>query len=166
MEMYREAVVSDDQLYRYTLYREWAEDIFGVRVLNFVMLNPSTADGKLDDATVRKCMGFARLNGFNAIRIVNLFAYRATIPTEMAWQHENGTDIVGPNNDSYVRELPPEETVVVAWGSTFMNKPWVQKRVRKTLELLNRKVWCLGKTKDGHPRHPVMLGYGPLLEFQ
>lgn len=165
--MHKEAVISDDQKYRYTLYREWEEDPFaGIRVLNFVMLNPSTADASIDDPTVRKCVGFAKLNGFNAIRITNLFALRATDPKVLQQEHVNfGSDIVGPLNDGYVRELPPEETIVVAWGSTFADKPWVQNRVRKTIELLNRKLWCLGKTKDGHPGHPVMRGYGPLVEF-
>lgn len=167
--MIREAVISDDQKYRYTLYREWADEldksVFGIRVLNFVMLNPSTADGKEDDPTIRKCIGFAKRGDFNAIRVVNLFAFRATKPGDMAWQKELGMDIIGPDNDSYIRELPPDEEICVAWGSTFMNKPWVKNRVVRTFQLLNRKLYCLGKTKDGHPKHPVMLGYCPLIEF-
>lgn len=166
--MIKEAVISDDQKYRYTLYRQWPdwlEDVLGVRVLNFVMLNPSTADASVDDPTIRKCMGFAKYNGFNAIRVTNLFAYRATKPRDLEQANMNSIDIIGPGNDEYIQELPPEETVVVAWGSTFQNKYFVQSRVKRTLELLNRKLWCLTKTKDGHPGHPVMLGYGPLIEF-
>lgn len=166
--MVKEAVISDCGKYRYTLYREWAEDpIFdGVRVLNFVMLNPSTADGLQDDPTVRKCIGFAKFNNFNAIRVVNLFAYRSTDPKGLFTEYlSDWGDPVGPQNDSYVRELPSEETVVAAWGSTFANQSWVQQRVRKTIELLNRKLYCLRKTKEGHPGHPVMMGYGPLVEF-
>lgn len=168
--MIREAVISDDQKYRYTLYREWAEgvdkEVFGVRVLNFCMLNPSTADGLQDDPTIRKCIGFAKFNGFNAIRVVNLFAFRSTDPKglQAEWVRDWG-DPVGKMNDDYVRELPSEETVVVAWGSTFMNKEWVQNRVRKTIELLNRQLYCLKRTKDGHPGHPVMMGYGPLMNL-
>lgn len=168
--MIREAVISDDQRYRYTLYREWAEgmdkEVFGVRVLNFCMLNPSTADGLQDDPTIRKCIGFARFNGFNAIRVVNLFAFRSTDPKGLLVEYINDWgDPVGPNNDSYVRELPPEEMVVCAWGSTFMNKTFVQQRVKETIELLNRDLYCLKRTKEGHPGHPVMMGYGPLMNF-
>lgn len=168
--MIREAVISDDQKYRYTLYREWGsevdKDVFGVRVLNFCMLNPSKADELQDDPTIRKCIGFAKFNGFNAIRVVNLFAFRSTDPKGLLaeWINDWG-DPVGPNNDAYVRELPSEETVVVAWGSTFMNKTFVQQRVKETIELLNRPLYCLKRTKDGHPGHPVMMGYGPLVEF-
>jgi hypothetical protein len=166
MELYREAVVSDDQKYRYTLYREWREDIFDpLKILNFVMLNPSKADGLVDDPTIRKCIGYAKIGDFNAIRVVNLFALRSTDPKQLQYEYVNGGDTIGPLNDSYVRELPSEETVCVAWGSTFQNKPWVQNRIAKTFQFLNRKLYCLKKTKDGHPCHPVMLGYGPLIEF-
>ena len=166
MEMYREAVISDDQRYRYTLYRDWREDPFEpCRILNFVMLNPSTADATQEDPTIRKCIGFAKLGDFNAIRVVNLFAYRATDPKRLREEYEDEKNIVGPLNDAYVRELPPEETVVAAWGATFMKESWIRSRIRETIALLNRKLYCLGKTKDGHPKHPVMLGYGPLIEF-
>ncbi len=164
--MIREAVVSDDQKYRYALYREWEDDPFApLRVLNFVMLNPSKADGSVDDPTVRKCIGFAKLNGYNAVRVVNLFAFRATDPKELQKEYTNGGDVVGPLNDTYVQELPTEETVVVAWGATFQKETFIRRRIRETLKILNRKLWCLNKTKDGHPSHPVMLGYGPLIEF-
>lgn len=166
MELHREAVISDDQKYRYTLYREWVEDPFeSCRVLNFVMLNPSTADAFKEDPTIRKCIGFAKLGNFNAIRVVNLFAFRSTDPKNLQKEYVNGGDIIGPQNDAYVRELSPEETVCVAWGASFQNEMFVRRRIRETITLLNRKLWCLRKTKDGHPKHPVMLGYGPLIEF-
>jgi hypothetical protein len=164
--MYKEAVISDDEVYRYSLYREWSEDLFDVRILNFVMLNPSTADADKDDPTIRKCVGLAKLGNFNAIRVVNLFAFRATKPGDMQWSHINGGDIVGPNNDSYVQEIPPKETVVAAWGATFKNEYFWKRRVSKTIELLNRSLWCLKKTKDGNPWHPLYVPYGPLIEFQ
>lgn len=165
--MYREAVISDDQKYRYTLYRDWREDALEEPcfVLNFVMLNPSTADATKEDPTIRKCIGFAKLSGFNAIRVTNLFAYRTTYPKELQKEYVSGGDVVGPSNDSYVRELPPEETVVVAWGASFQNETFIRRRIQETIRLLNRKLQCLGKTKDGHPNHPVMLGYGPLIDF-
>ena len=165
--MKREAVISDDKKYRYTLYREWADpdDPFGVCVLNFVMLNPSTADGLVDDPTVRKCIGFAKLNRFNAIRVVNLFAWRAKDPRDLHHSHKWNYDIVGPQNDVYVGEIPPEETVVAAWGAQFHNKDFRNIRVQQTMKLLNRPPVCLKKTDSGQPWHPLYVPYGPLIEF-
>jgi hypothetical protein len=167
METYKEAVISEDGRYRYTLYREWPDDVFDPRqVLNFVMLNPSTADADKDDPTIRKCVGFAKLNGYNAIRVINLFAFRATNPKDLQKAYYGDClDVVGPLNDSYVREIPPEETVVAAWGSTFKNETFLIRRVRETTALLNRKLWCLKKTNEGRPWHPLYVPYGSLLEF-
>jgi hypothetical protein len=169
--MRREAVISDDGKYRYTLYRDWSDEdevdklFYGVRVLNFVMLNPSTADGKEDDPTIRKCIGFAKLSNFNAIRVVNLFAFRATDPRDLKAAYNWNYEVVGPSNDDYVREIPPEETVVAAWGSTFKNDTFRQRRVRETVALLSRKLYCLKKTPEGNPWHPLYVPYGPIIEF-
>ncbi|MDP3851982.1 MAG: DUF1643 domain-containing protein [Luteolibacter sp.] len=53
---YCSAVLSSCGQYRYELWRRWAE---GPHVL-FIMLNPSTADATNDDATIRKCVAYAR----------------------------------------------------------------------------------------------------------
>jgi len=51
------ASFSEDRLYRFTLYRRWAES--GDEIL-FIGLNPSTADEAHNDPTVRRCINFAR----------------------------------------------------------------------------------------------------------
>ena len=59
------------------------------------MLNPSTADGETDDATIRVCRGRALRMGYGGIIVVNLFAYRATSPDNM----ECAADPFGPDNE-------------------------------------------------------------------
>ncbi len=167
MEIIREAVISDDQVYRYTLYREWTEEPMfdAVNVLNWVMLNPSTADAEKDDPTIRKCIGFAKLNGFNAIRVTNLFAYRATIPKTLC---APGILPVGPDNDSYIWAIPSDETVVAAWGSFPYQHDWMYLRVESVIKLLNRKLWCVKKSGSSpvfRPWHPLYVPYGELIEF-
>ncbi len=83
--------------YRYALWREW--DASAPR-LGFVLLNPSTADAENDDPTLRRCMGFARAWGYGSLQIVNLFAYRATVPDALRWV----ADAVGPENDRHICE--------------------------------------------------------------
>src|SRR3954454_5135391 len=51
--------------------------------VTFVGLNPSTADETLDDPTTRRCVRFARDWGFNRLKMVNLYAYRATKPNDL-----------------------------------------------------------------------------------
>ena len=64
------AIFSDCGRYRYLLSRRWEDGDDCV----FVGLNPSTADGSTNDATVRKCIHFARSWGFAGISLVNLYA--------------------------------------------------------------------------------------------
>src|SRR5437868_12651695 len=72
------AVISPCGKFRYRLTRQWGEGA----ALPFVMLNPSTADAEQDDPTIRKCVGFAKRMGYDGIEVVNLYAYRATKPTQ------------------------------------------------------------------------------------
>jgi hypothetical protein len=62
--------------YRYSLGRRWSP----APTLAIIMLNPSQADGSLDDPTLRCCLGLSQGWGFGAIVVVNLFAYRSPQP--------------------------------------------------------------------------------------
>ena len=113
------------------------------------MLNPSTADGRRDDPTIRRCVGFARREGFTGIRVVNLFALRATDPAEL----KSAGDPVGAESDSAILDaVRSSEFTVAAWGA----KGVLCGRDEAVLQLLEgHPIWCLGTTKMGHPRHPL-----------
>lgn len=149
-DMVRSAEISDDGMYRYALGRQWGRGW----PATFVMLNPSTADANIDDPTIRRCIGFARGWGLGGIRVVNLYAYRATNPREL-WTAE---DPVGPLNRRHLfnaleRAATTDTPVVAAWGAHAKRD-----RVEAFLDLLHsNRVTCLGVTKDGHPRHPLYL---------
>src|SRR5262249_1429413 len=111
------AVISACGCFRYYLARRIAA---GDRVATFIMLNPSTADAFVDDPTVRKCQGFARRWGCSLLRVVNLFAVRATNPVAI----KAAADPVGPDNKAWVNAAlgasvsgrDRVNTVVCAWG--------------------------------------------------
>jgi hypothetical protein len=146
------AVISACGKYRYSLTRG------GVERLLFVMLNPSTADASVDDATIRRCMGFAFREHYSGIEVMNLYAYRATDPREL----RACLDPVGPDNDGHLIDtLSRHQLVVVAWG-THAKRSRVE-AIRFLLEGSGVAVKCLGRTKDGHPKHPLYLrGDAPL----
>jgi hypothetical protein len=98
------ATISADGTYRYHLWREW--DAHKPRAI-YVMLNPSTADGRHDDPTIRRCVGFAKGWGFGGIEVVNLYALRATDPREI----RNYADPVGPDNDRHILNAVGERAV-------------------------------------------------------
>jgi hypothetical protein len=161
------ARLSVDRLYRYRLWRCWGD---GNHRVAFVGINPSTADESKDDATIRKCVGFAKRWGFGALDMVNLFAWRDRDQLGLL----SSPDPVGPENDATLAEvLHMASRVVYAWG------PGKSVAVRQLVRVrVQSHGWCnavmaapgrceigrLSETKDGSPGHPLMLPYATTFE--
>ena len=142
------AIISDCGKFRYRLARRWGDG----PALVFVMLNPSTADASKDDPTIRRCLGFARSHEFNAIEVVNLFAYRATDPKDL----KRAGYPVGPDNDQHIAEVAQAAgAVCLAWGANAqdLERPQI---VLPLLRSLGVQPKCLAITSKGHPQHPLM----------
>lgn len=155
----KSAVISGCGTYRYHLTRTWNPD---ADTLGFIMLNPSTADADLDDATIRKCCGFARRLGYGSIEVVNLFAYRTTHPKVLKEQGSQGIDVVGPKNDKYILQAAASaKNIICAWG----NHGSYQGRGDKVLELLMQEevttpTLSLGRLSNSNqPKHPLYQPY-------
>lgn len=150
---------SDCGTYRYVLLRLvdlGLDDLDGKqdRSVNFVMLNPSTADDVADDPTVRRCIGYARRWGYGELLVTNLFAFRATDPKAM----KAADDPVGPENDEYIRKIAGAvDLVVLAWGShgDYRRR---DEQVRRIVAGVGKEPHCLTVTATGQPGHPLYLG--------
>lgn len=117
----------------------------------------STADETTDDNTIRRCIGFAKRDGFGGLNMLNLYGYRSTKPYFIAELTFAGKDAVGPENDAYIRAFAAtSERVICAWG-TWAFAGDRAARVIEMLTSLGRTPHCFGKTKDGSPRHPLYL---------
>ncbi len=150
------AVYSDDEQFRYLLTRVW--DPEGPRAL-FIMLNPSTATEVQNDPTVERCERRARVLGFGAFRVTNIFAYRATDPKVMRAQ----PDPVGPENDRAILESlewvsGPQDRVICAWGAhgAHLGRGAA---VETLLRGADRPLYHLGLTQAGAPKHPLYISY-------
>lgn len=160
------AVLSDDGLHRYWLTRSWGANNTSTKAACFVMLNPSTADATDDDPTIRRCIDFAKREGCDALRVVNLFSLRATDPQMLKRVH--GSKITDITNDGWIRHAVGEARarggpVIAAWGQhgyyqgrSNVVRDMIWDRYQPTL--------CLGKTKAGQPRHPLYLAKSTPLE--
>lgn len=139
------AIFSACRTYRYSLWRTWSGRGTYAR---FIGLNPSTADETKDDPTIRRCIAFAKAWGYDGVVMLNLFAFRATSPSDMM----KADDPVGPDNDGWLIDSMPERAVA-AWGThgTFMG------RDRAVKQILAGRLYYLRLTKDGHPSHPLYL---------
>lgn len=147
--MQKSAYISSCGKFRYTLSRRWGEG----KPMVFIMLNPSTADAEQDDATIRRCIGFAKSHGHNAIEVVNLFAYRATKPSDL----KAAGYPVGTLNGAYIHEAISNAAVVVlAWGDNARDLPRVDEVLRQ-LKSEYVEPYVLKLTTKGIPSHPLML---------
>ena len=145
--MLRSAGISRCKAYRYWLRRRWGD---GPEVV-FIGLNPSTADDKTDDPTLRRIMGFSHKWGFSGVTVINLFAWRSQNPREL----RKVEDPVGPRNNYWLKKLSHgTEPVVAAWG----NGGGFRGRNQFALATV-AQLYCFGKTGQGHPRHPL---YAPV----
>lgn len=140
------AEFSADRVYRYTLWRIWDASRAPIA---FIGLNPSTADERRDDPTVRRCIGFAKLWGAGGLVMLNAFSVRSTDPRPLYTLAEP----VGPDNDArLVFYAGVCSLVVAAWGVHGA----IRDRGRQVAALVPH-LQSLGVTKAGHPRHPLYL---------
>lgn len=165
--MIKGALISECGLYRYWLKRVW--DPSKPKAL-FIMLNPSTADANIDDATIRKCIGFSERLGFGGFYVINLSAFRARDPlhlfshlklhgSELPQEELNALDTI------LEKAFKNEWTVILAHGKKGMNRSLGLRRkiMRRLLKQYDLKPKAL-RISDGVPLHPLMLPYTCKLE--
>lgn len=151
--------------YRYQLTRQWHAGDPAWCV--WWMLNPSKASATESDLTVAKTIGFAQRWGFGGNIIVNMFALVSTNPKIMALDH----DPIGPDNDVHLWNIlraPSVTRIVCAWGNlpTGCTDGPLWRRIDEWARHLKDdcRTVCLGRTKNGEPRHPSRLGYNAEVE--
>lgn len=142
------AIFSPCGLYRFTLHRRWSK---GFTLLNFLMLNPSTATDDKPDPTVTRCIGFAKDLGYSGLIVTNLYAFRATDPKEM----KTAESPIGADNDRYILEMAKLcKMTICAWGNHD------RKRGRFVAQMLSSQgvnLAYLRLTNLGCPSHPLYL---------
>lgn len=157
----KSAVFSDDGLYRYLLVRTWKAWQPGMKILLFIGLNASTANGLTDDPTVNRLTFRAYSYGYEALLCANLAAAVDKNPHHMLKM----PDPVGPLNDEYLKaalELTGG-AALLGWGQLIKGYDFLEKRADAVIRMV-REPYCLGTTKGEYPRHPLYVPYSQKLE--
>lgn len=143
-QQYGDVVFSACGQYRYVLWRLWQPH---KPTALFIGLNPSTTPAGEDNATIRRCVNFAKAWGYGGIALMNLFAYRADTPPLM----RQASAPVGPENDRWLQRVANRAGIVVAaWGNDGAHLGR-SAEVRCLLPLMH----CLKVNKSGEPAHPL-----------
>lgn len=149
---WREAVYSTCERYRYRLTAEWDA---GAPKLLYVMLNPSKATELANDPTIERCQRRARMLGYGAIGIVNLFGLRETSPKRLMAARAP----VGPDNLEQVEAaLNWADDTLAAWGVHGAHRRQAE-AIIPVLKAAAKPLFHLGLSKEGHPRHPLYIPY-------
>lgn len=140
--------------YRWWLERVWAEE--RPRLI-FIGLNPSRADGRRDDPTLRRLLGFARSWGYGALEVLNLFARISASPAQL----HRASDPVGADTDAWIRArlaAHPAAPLWLGWGNQGCWRGRDQAlRALLAAAAAERPCGSLGATAAGQPRHPLYL---------
>lgn len=159
----RLARFSDCDKYRFVLEIQWD---WALPYIQFIGLNPSTADEQKDDPTLRRVKSFAKTWGFGGVMMTNIFAWRDTNPGVLKhlpypvaprffvkpsdiFSHLNFDN----ENDFWLYRCKQQcGQTVACWGKNGK----IEYRGAKVKMLLpNMK--CIRLLKDGQPEHPLYL---------
>ncbi|KTG30440.1 DUF1643 domain-containing protein [Haloferax profundi] len=144
------AVLSDDEAYRYLLWRVWDPD---KPTLTYIMCNPSVGRGTKNDRTLDRCTSIAQANGYGGFVVGNLFARRT--PHHETLSEDD--DPIGPENDRFLHALCAEaETVVAAWGGIGQKFG----RPDDVTAMLDVDFFAIHENRDGSPQHPLYATQG------
>ena len=165
------AIISPCGKYRYRLERELHPNVAELappsilrgKVIGFFGVNPSIADAAVDDATVRKWIGFSRVWGASRFIVGNAFAFRSTDVKALATVDDAFGPDIGDHTASIIGDA---DLLVPCWGNVSKVPPELQFAFDVLLDALvssGKPVLHFGKTKAGDPRHPLTLGYDTLL---
>lgn len=146
----RHAEFSADRVFRYTLEIQ-VRDTKDQSTVQFIGLNPSTADEKEDDATMRRLKRFTSDWGYGRMIMTNLFAFRSRDPKIMKAR----LDPEGSLNRHWLKATAARADLIVAcWGNhgTHLGQASAVDQW-----LGDYKLYCFGVSKDGHPLHPLRL---------
>ena len=132
--------------YRYSLGRSWSE---GSGKAVFIGLNPSTADQRTDDPTIKRCVSFAHAWGCSSMEKVNLVAFCATKSEDL----KRHAKPICRNNDRWIAMAISKANLSIAcWrnhGEFLQRSDKIHHRYPTLL--------CLGINPSGAPKHPLYI---------
>tara|TARA_Y100000022_G_C13123295_1_gene316784 strand:- start:154 stop:606 length:453 start_codon:yes stop_codon:yes gene_type:complete len=140
--MIREAEFSIDKKDRYSLKREWDKS---KNHILYIMLNPSMADDKNDDPTIRRLIDFTRKFEYGGFLVGNIFTTITPNPKEI----DRSKGMSDRNFEKLLNLINKVDKIVYAWGNS-VEEPQHLKEL-----ILSPK--CFGKNLNGTPKHPLYL---------
>ncbi len=173
-----QAAFSSDKKFRYLLSMQFNRTLLDTdrsRVAVVILKNPSAANHKMADPTIRRVETylFHRLPDVREVHVLNIFAFRATEPEDLNTEYaEKGPmAVIGPENDHVITStLRASDYTLLAWGNNSGIDPGLyEERIIRVKQLIRaipgqRVYHVTGKKQTKHPLHGLMWGYEYTIE--
>ena len=119
------------------------------------MFNPSNANESKDDPTIRRLINFSKKFNYGGFFVGNLYTNISSNPKNI----DQSQNISKKNLKILVKLINTVSDVVYAWGNSTDEPNFLKKLVDSPM--------CLGKNKDGSPKHPLYIpSNSKLLKFR
>ena len=152
--------------YRYLLTIPYNSEEQRTEVISVILKNPSSADENSADTSVNRVENYVhrKFSNCRELRILNLFAYRATDPRDLKIriEEEGFRNAVGSANDRFLRDsFHNSAHIIVAWGSSGkIAKSHYDNRIAEVHRLLRSYRDRLCQVEDlCYPKHAQVWGY-------
>lgn len=132
-------------------------------------VNPSTANDKKPDATMRRVLGYAERNNFDGFLMINVYPVRSTNPHNLPQDMDYETHNQNLKHITDLLKKHSQATILVAFGNPINERKYLKNCfldiIKQTLQF-NLKWKQIGDlTVNGKPRHPSRGAYLPLNNF-
>ncbi len=150
-------VPNDYNEYRYILGTK------GDNPLICIGINPSTAAPNDLDNTLKSVERIAKGNGYDSFIMFNVYAQRATVPSDMDTELNEKLHRENMRAFDYILSLYKEEkpSVWAAWGTIVEMRPYLKDCLREMVDISYKhsaRWYSSGAiSKKGHPHHPLYL---------
>jgi hypothetical protein len=141
----------------------------GENPLFVIGLNPSTADDKIPDMTIKRVMSFANKHGCDSFIMLNLYPQRTTEPAKL--HSVIDSQLHKENLYHILKSLEGFNhiSILASWGETIIIRTYLKECLSDIYDKTKNKniSWLkIGElTQSGHPRHPSRAAYIPLSSF-
>ena len=131
----------------------------GKKKLIVLGLNPSTANSKVPDSTMKKVMHYAEQESFDSFAMVNVYPQRATNPEDL----KNFNEELHRKNLTKIEAVVSQiekPVVLLAFGGNIMKIKFLSScfiDIYKLLKKYNPSWKCLDIGATGIPKHPLYL---------
>lgn len=144
----------------YTEYR-YILGTRGEKPLICIGVNPSTAEPDNLDNTLRSVERIAHHNGYDSFIMFNVYAQRATRPSDMERERNEALHRANMEAFDYILGLSEAPAVWAAWGNIIEQRPYLKDCVQDMIALGEKhgaRWFTAGKRSvKGHPHHPLYL---------